>query len=86
MEQPEPAPLRNLVPTPLSSQEAAAIKQDATVAKQDVTDAEQDTTVAKQNATAAKQDANATEAPVESPLPISAVDWQRIKTFREKLQ
>ena len=72
MEQPEPALLRNLAPTPLSSQEAAAV--------------EQDTTVAEQDATAAKQDVNAIEAPVESPLPVSAVDWQRIKTFREKLQ
>ena len=86
MEQPEPAPLRNLAPTPLSLQEAAAIKQDVTVAEQDATDAEQDTTVAEQDATAAKQDVNATEIPAELPLPISAVDWQRIETFREKLQ
>ena len=72
MEQPEPASLRNLAPTPLSSQEAAAVEQDVTVAEQD--------------ATAAEQDVNATEAPVELPLPVSAVDWQRIEIFREKLQ
>ena len=52
--------LQNLAPTPLSSQEAAAVEQDATVAEQD--------------ATAAKQDANAAEAPAELPLPISAVN------------
>ena len=64
--------LQNLAPTPLSSQEAAAV--------------EQDTTVAEQDATAAEQDANAAKAPVESPLPVSAVDWRRIEIFREKLQ
>ena len=72
MEQPELTPLRNLVSTPLSSQEAAAVEQDATVAEQD--------------ATAAEQDANAAEAPAKSPLPVSAVDWRRIEIFREKLQ
>ena len=72
LEQPEPAPLQNLAPTPLSSQEAAAVEQDATATKQD--------------ATAAKQDANAADAPAESPLPVSAVNWQRIEIFREKLQ
>jgi hypothetical protein len=60
------------VPTPLSSQEAAAVQQDATIVEQD--------------ATAAEQDTNTTEAPAESALPVSAVDWQRIETFREKLQ
>ena len=67
-------------------QEAAAIEQDATVAEQDATNVEQDTTVTEQDATAVEQDANAAKAPAESPLPVSAVDWQRIKTFREKLQ
>ena len=61
LEQPELAPLRNLVLTPLSSQEAAAVEQDITVAEQD--------------ATAVKQDVNAVEAPAESLLPVSAVDW-----------
>ena len=40
LEQLEPALLQNLAPTPLSSQEAAAVEQDATVAKQDATVAE----------------------------------------------
>ena len=61
LEQLEPAPLRNLVPTPLSLQEAAAVEQDATATEQDATAAEQDTTAAEQDATAAKQDATATE-------------------------
>ena len=65
MEQPEPAPLRNLAPTLPSSQEAAAAEQDATTTEQDAT---------------------AIEAPTESPLPVSAVDWQQIEIFREKLQ
>lgn len=65
MEQPEPAPLRNLAPTLPSSQQAAAAEQEATTTEQDTT---------------------AIEAPAESPLPVSAVDWQRIETFREKLQ
>jgi hypothetical protein len=85
--------LRNLAPTPLSSQEAAAVEQDATAAEQDATAAEQDATAAEQDATAAEQDANAVEqdanaaeAPAESPLPVSAVDWRRIEIFREKLQ
>ena len=85
MEQPEPALLQNLVPTPLSLQEAAAIEQDATVIKQDITNIKQDITITKQDTTAIKQDINATKAPTESPLPVSAVDWQRIETFREKL-
>ena len=100
MEQPGPALLRNLVPTLLSSQEAAAVKQnvtvieqdatateqDVTVVEQDATAIEQDATIAEQDATAIEQDANAIEVPAESLLPISAVDWQRIKIFREKLQ
>ena len=78
--------MRNLAPTPLSSQEAAAVEQDATAAEQDATAAEQDATAAEQDANAVEQDANAAEAPAESPLPVSAVDWRRIKIFREKLQ
>ena len=67
LEQPEPALLRNLAPTPLSSQEAAAVEQDATVAEQDIT-------AAKQDITAVEQDINAIEAPAKSQLPILAVD------------
>ena len=100
MEQLKPALLQNLAPTPLSSQEAAAIeqdtttaeqdataaKQDATATKQDATAAEQDATTAMQDANAVKQDTNAIKVPAKSLLPISAVDWRRIKIFRKKLQ
>ena len=86
MEQPELAPLRNLAPTPLSSQEAAAVEQDATVAEQDATAVEQDVTAAEQDVNAVKQDINAIEIPAESLLPILAVDWRRIEIFKEKLQ
>ena len=72
MKQLELAPLQNLAPTLLSSQEAAAVKQDATVAKQDTT--------------ATEQDINAVKTLAELLLPISAVDWRRIEIFREKLQ
>ena len=61
LEQPEPALLQNLVPTLLSSQEAAAVEQDVTVAEQDVTVTEQDVTAIKQDVTVAKQDATAIE-------------------------
>ena len=40
----------------------------------------------EQDVTTTEQDITAIEAPVESPLPVSAVDWQRIEIFREKLQ
>ena len=65
LEQPEPALLRNLAPTPLSLQEVAAVEQDVNAVEQDV---------------------NAIEVPAESLLPVLAVDWRRIKIFREKLQ
>ena len=44
LEQLEPALLQNLVPIPLSLQEAAAIEQDVTAAEQDTTAAKQDVT------------------------------------------
>ena len=53
LEQPELALLRNLVPTPLSSQDATAAEQDATAAEQDVTAAEQDANAVEQDANAA---------------------------------
>ena len=61
LEQPEPALLQNLVLTPLSLQEAAAVEQDATAIEQDITTAEQDITAAEQDITAAKQDTTAAE-------------------------